>query len=78
MQRGLIDHLPSYKRVAILFQRDGQAFEPFRPLWGQVAFDPEFVTGGVCLRWFHERKYTGRTVLPGSNLSIVWSIVLGD
>ena len=78
MQRSLISHGSGKKRIAVLFQRDGQAIEPVRPLRGQVAFDPEFVAGRICLLWFHERKYTGRVVLPGSNLSIVWSIVFGD
>ncbi len=78
MQRRLVNHRTAKKRVAVIFQRDGYAFEPVRPLWGQVACDPDFVAGGVSLRWFHERKYTGRAVLSGSNLSIVWSIVLGD
>jgi hypothetical protein len=77
MQRGLVNHRTGYKRVAAFFQRDGQAFKPVCPLRGQVACDPDFVAGGVYLRWSHERKYTGWAVLPGSNLSIVWSIVLG-
>ena len=75
MQGGLIRHRSREKRVAVIFQRDGQAFEPVPPLRRQVACNPDFVAGRVRLRWFHECKYTGRTVLPGSNLSIVWSTV---
>ena len=31
VQRGLIDHRAGQERVAIVFQRDGQAREPVRP-----------------------------------------------
>ena len=77
MQRSLVNHRTGYKRVAVLFQRDGQAFKPFGPPIIQVSLQADFVADRVYLRWSHERKYTGWVVSPGSNLSIVWSIVLG-
>ena len=78
VQRGLVDRRAGQQRIAVLCQRDGQAFEPVHPLRRQVARDPDLVGGGVSLCWLHERHYTGRAVLPDSNLSIEWSIVLED
>ena len=49
---------------------DDQAVEPIHPLRGQAANHSNFVAGRIGLRWFHERKYTDRVVLSGSNLSI--------
>jgi hypothetical protein len=77
VERCLVGHGAAEQGFAVL-PGDGQAFKPVLPLRGQVACDPDFVADGVCWCWFHECKYTGRMVLPGSNLSIVWSTVLGD
>ncbi len=82
MQGRLISHGSGKKRIPALFQRDSQAFEPVRPLRRQVACNPDFVVSwGRFLVHFYcrdGRQYTGKEVLPGSNLSIVWSIVLRD
>jgi len=73
VQGGLIRHGSRKKRVAVLFQRDGQAFEPVHPFRGQVACNSDLVEGR---RRVHvQRQYTDRKVLSGSNLSIAWSIV---
>ena len=43
MQRGLIDHWAGEKRISVLFERDGQAFEPVGPLDVQLALYPDLV-----------------------------------
>ena len=43
MQCGLIDHRSTQKRIAIFFQRDGQPFEPVRPLLTQMTLDPDLI-----------------------------------
>jgi len=47
MQRGLVKHRAGQKRLAILFQRDGQTVEPIHPLLAQMALDPDFVNRGL-------------------------------
>ena len=44
MQRGLIDHRAGQQRVAVIFQRDGEAPEPVGPLKTQVALDPDLIS----------------------------------
>ena len=67
MQRRLIRNGSRKKRVSV-FKRDGHTFEPVCPLRGQVACNPDFIEGRM--RFHVQRQYTGREVLPGSNLSI--------
>ncbi len=43
MQSGLICHRSGKKRVAVLFQGDGQAIEPYRPLGIQMSLEADFV-----------------------------------
>ena len=43
MQRGLIDYWAGYKRIAVLFQSDGQAPKPVSPLLTQMSLDPDFL-----------------------------------
>src|SRR5262249_3662928 len=39
VERGLVAHRPLQRRVAVAVVRDGQAVEPDRPMWLQVAFN---------------------------------------
>jgi hypothetical protein len=41
MQRGLIDHRAGYERIAVVFQRDGQALKPVSPSVTQMSLDPD-------------------------------------
>jgi len=43
IQSSLVSHRAGEKRIAVLFQRDGQALKPVCPLRTQMAFDPDFV-----------------------------------
>ncbi len=43
MQGGLISHRAAQERVAVLFQRDGQAVKPLRPAGLQVSLEADFV-----------------------------------
>src|SRR5947209_6974873 len=43
MQRGLIDDGAGHERIAVLFERDGQAPEPVGPLGSQMPLDPDLI-----------------------------------
>ncbi len=43
MQRGLVNHRAGEKRIAVLFQRDGQAPKPVCPLGTQMALEPDLI-----------------------------------
>ena len=47
MQSGLVNYRASYKRIAVVFQRDGQALKPVCPLRTQMAFDPDLIDHGL-------------------------------
>ena len=49
MQRGLIDHRAGQKRVAVLFQRDGQAFKPGGPLAIKVSLEANFIKSRLVM-----------------------------
>ncbi len=65
----MISHRAAEQGLAVL-RVDDQAVEPIHPLRGQAACHSNFVICGGCFCWFHERKYTDRAVLSGSDLSI--------
>ena len=43
MQRRLIDHRTGEQRLAVVFQRDGEAIKPVCPMTTQVALEPDLV-----------------------------------
>jgi hypothetical protein len=53
MQCRLISHKPSKKRIAVLFQRDGQAFELIAPPSLKVPLETDFVILGIRGRFIN-------------------------
>ena len=51
MQRGLIDHRAGQKRLAAVFQRDGEALKPVGLLATQMARDSDLIDH--WLTWIH-------------------------
>jgi hypothetical protein len=47
MQRGLIDHRAGEKRIAVVFQGNGQALEPVHPLLTQLTLDSDLIDYGL-------------------------------
>lgn len=47
MQRGQVSHRAGEERVAVLFQREGEALEPVGPPGAWVASRPDQVDGGL-------------------------------
>ena len=47
MQRGLVNHRAGQERIAVLFQRDGQALKPVCPLRTQMALEPDLIDHGL-------------------------------
>ena len=47
MQRRLIDYRTGYKRIAVVFQRDGQTLKPGCPLTTQMAFNSDLIDHGL-------------------------------
>src|SRR5256885_16397031 len=43
VQRCLIGHRTGEQRLAVVFQSDGEALKPVRPMTTQVAFEPDLV-----------------------------------
>ena len=43
MQRGLVNYRAGQQRIAVRFQRDGQALKPFSPPVIQVSLDADLV-----------------------------------
>ena len=48
MQRGLVNHRAGEERIAVLFQRDGQAAKPVCPLRTQMALEPDLIDHGLA------------------------------
>jgi len=51
MQRSLIDHRAGQKRIAVVFQGDGQALKPVCPLSTQMALDPDLIDHWLICFW---------------------------
>jgi len=52
MQRGLVNHRTGQKRIAVLFQRDGQALKPICPRAAQMALDSDLIDHSLTWSWF--------------------------
>lgn len=52
MQCGLVHYRAGQERIAVLFQRYGQAVEPVGPLTVQVALEPDLIDHGLPRIWF--------------------------
>ena len=56
VQRSLVDHRAGQKRVAIHFQRDGQAIRPVHRLLTEMALYPALIDRGVRLETCSNRS----------------------
>ena len=82
MQRGLVDHRTSLKRVAVFFQCDGQALKPVGPAGIQVSPDADFVKFRLGMSFYWCRCFTHSAprafALTWVNLHIVGFILFFD
>ena len=53
MQRGLVDYGAGEQRIAVVFQREGQAPKPVCPMRPQMALDPDLIDRRLIgiIRW---------------------------
>ena len=68
MQRGLVNYRAGQKRIAVLFQRDGQALKPVCPLMTQMALEPDLIDQGGLGSVFGSSRFD-------ITLSLLWPVI---